>query len=59
MMSLLFGVVASSDLVIGVFIGVRFNLPKRVLAILLSFAAGPSSTHWLSNSYAYKRRNES
>jgi len=40
-----------------VFIGVRFNLPKRVLAILLSFAAGPSSTHWLSNSYAYKRRN--
>ena len=39
-MSLLFGVVASSALVVGAFIGVRFELPKRVLAILLSFAAG-------------------
>lgn len=39
-MSLLFGVVASSALVLGAFIGVRFELPKRVLAILLSFAAG-------------------
>jgi zinc transporter, ZIP family len=39
-MSLLFGVVASSALLIGAFIGVRFELPKRVLAILLSFAAG-------------------
>ncbi|HST71920.1 ZIP family metal transporter [Kocuria rosea] len=38
--SLLFGVVASSALVIGALIGVRFELPKRVLAILLSFAAG-------------------
>jgi ZIP family zinc transporter len=39
-MSLLFGVVASSALVLGALIGVRFNLPKRILAILLSFAAG-------------------
>lgn len=38
--SLLFGIVASSALIIGSFIGVRFELPKRVLAILLSFAAG-------------------
>ncbi len=38
--SLLFGVIASSALLIGAFIGVRFQLPKRVLAILLSFAAG-------------------
>jgi ZIP family zinc transporter len=38
--SLLFGVVASGALVLGGFIGVRFQLPKRVLAIILSFAAG-------------------
>ena len=38
--SLLFGAVASSALVLGAFIGVRFELPKRLLAILLSFAAG-------------------
>ncbi|MFW6187635.1 MAG: ZIP family metal transporter [Actinomycetota bacterium] len=38
--SLLFGVIASSALVIGALIGVRFELPKRVLAVLLSFAAG-------------------
>ena len=38
--SLLFGAVASSALVIGALIGVRFELPKRLLAILLSFAAG-------------------
>ncbi|GAB4100027.1 zinc permease [Sinomonas halotolerans] len=38
--SLLFGAVASSALIIGALIGVRFELPKRVLAILLSFAAG-------------------
>jgi ZIP family zinc transporter len=37
--SLLFGVVASSALVLGAFIGARFELPKRLLAIL-SFAAG-------------------
>jgi ZIP family zinc transporter len=40
MMSLLFGVIASSALILGAFIGVRFELPKRLLAILLSFAAG-------------------
>ena len=39
-MSLLFGVVTSSALVLGAFVGVRFELPKRVLAIILSFAAG-------------------
>jgi ZIP family zinc transporter len=38
--SIVFGVVASSALVLGAAIGVRFQLPKRVLAILLSFAAG-------------------
>jgi ZIP family zinc transporter len=38
--SLIFGVVASSALVLGAFIGARFELPKRVLAIMLSFAAG-------------------
>ncbi|NKX56088.1 zinc permease [Arthrobacter sp. E918] len=37
---MLFGAVASSALVLGALIGVRFELPKRVLAILLSFAAG-------------------
>ncbi|MFD1213338.1 ZIP family metal transporter [Arthrobacter sp. GCM10027362] len=39
-MSLLFGAVTSSALVLGALIGVRFELPKRVLAIILSFAAG-------------------
>jgi ZIP family zinc transporter len=38
--SLLFGVIASSALVIGALIGVRFHLPKRLLAMLLAFAAG-------------------
>lgn len=38
--TLLFGIVASSALLLGSFIGVRFELPKRVLAILLAFAAG-------------------
>ena len=38
--ALLYGVVASSALVIGAFIGARFKLPKRLLAIMLSFAAG-------------------
>jgi ZIP family zinc transporter len=38
--AVLFGVVASSALLIGAIIGVRFRLPKRLLAILLSFAAG-------------------
>ena len=40
MMSLWFGVIASSALVMGAFIGVRFELPKRLLAMLLAFAAG-------------------
>ncbi|NQD90961.1 zinc permease, partial [Paenarthrobacter sp. CM16] len=40
MASLWFGLIASSALVIGAIVGVRFELPKRVLAILLSFAAG-------------------
>ncbi|MFE7630270.1 ZIP family metal transporter [Kocuria sp. NPDC057446] len=38
--ALIFGLIASSPLVIGALIGVRFDLPQRVLAILLSFAAG-------------------
>ncbi|NUT58762.1 MAG: zinc permease [Agromyces sp.] len=38
--ALLFGAVASSALVIGAFVGARFRLPKRLLAIMLSFAAG-------------------
>ena len=38
--ALLFGAVASSALVVGAFVGVRFELPKRLLAMLLSFAAG-------------------
>ena len=38
--TLLFGALASSALVIGAAIGVRFELPKRLLAILLSVAAG-------------------
>ena len=39
-MSLIFGVVTSSALVLGAFVGVRFELPKRVLAMILSFASG-------------------
>ncbi|MBO1769094.1 ZIP family metal transporter [Agrococcus sp. TF02-05] len=38
--ALLFGAVASSALIVGALVGMRFELPKRVLAILLSFAAG-------------------
>jgi ZIP family zinc transporter len=36
----LFGVVASSSLVIGALVGARFQLPKALLAGLLAFAAG-------------------
>ena len=36
----LFGLVASSALVIGAIVGVRFELPKRLLAMILAFAAG-------------------
>ncbi|MDR6415750.1 ZIP family metal transporter [Pseudarthrobacter sulfonivorans] len=39
-MPLFFGVIASSALILGAIIGVRFELPKRLLAILLAFAAG-------------------
>ncbi|MFY9635029.1 MAG: hypothetical protein WAL27_09940, partial [Cellulosimicrobium cellulans] len=39
-MPLFFGVIASSALILGAVIGVRFELPKRLLAILLAFAAG-------------------
>ena len=38
--SLIFGIVASSALILGALIGVRFDLPKRLLAMLLAFAAG-------------------
>ncbi len=38
--SLLFGALASSALIIGAVVGARFTLPKRLLAVLLSFAAG-------------------
>ena len=38
--SLIFGVIASSALVIGAMVGGRFRLPKRVLAGMLAFAAG-------------------
>lgn len=35
-----FGLIASSALVIGALVGVRFELPKRLLAMILAFAAG-------------------
>ena len=38
--ALLFGAVSSSALLIGAVIGVRFRIPKRLLAMLLAFAAG-------------------
>ena len=38
--SLLFGAIASSALVHGALVGVRFQLPKKVLAAMLAFAAG-------------------
>jgi ZIP family zinc transporter len=38
--AVLFGLVASSALVIGAFVGIRWRLPERLLAVLLSFAAG-------------------
>jgi ZIP family zinc transporter len=39
-MVVLFGGVASSALIIGALVGVRFELPKRLLAMVLAFAAG-------------------
>ena len=38
--SLVFGVIASSALVIGAFLGGRVQFPKRVLAAMLAFASG-------------------
>lgn len=38
--SLIFGVIASSALVLGALAGGRFQIPKRVLAAMLAFAAG-------------------
>ncbi len=38
--ALLFGVIASSALVIGALVGARVRLPKAVLAAMLAFAAG-------------------
>ncbi|MFE7421801.1 hypothetical protein [Rhodococcus sp. NPDC057529] len=38
--SLIFGLIASSALVIGALVGGRFTIPKRVLAGMLAFAAG-------------------
>ncbi|HET8660164.1 MAG TPA: hypothetical protein VFM55_14340 [Micromonosporaceae bacterium] len=35
-----FGVIASTALVLGALVGVRFKLPQRLLAMLLAFAAG-------------------
>jgi len=39
-MTVLFGAIASSALIIGAAIGTWFTLPKRLLAMLLAFAAG-------------------
>jgi zinc transporter, ZIP family len=38
--AIIFGVIASSALVLGALVGGRIQLPKRVLAAMLSFAAG-------------------
>ncbi len=38
--ALFFGVIASSALVIGALVGARIQLPKRLLAAMLAFAAG-------------------
>ncbi len=38
--AILFGVIASSALVLGALVGGRLQLPKRVLAGMLAFAAG-------------------
>ncbi|MFC9363433.1 zinc permease, partial [Rhodococcus sp. NPDC057014] len=37
---MIFGVIASSALVIGALVGGWFTIPKRVLAAMLAFAAG-------------------
>lgn len=38
--TILFGATASSALVLGALVGTRFQLPKRLLAMMLAFAAG-------------------
>ncbi len=38
--ALIFGVIASSALVIGALVGARFQLPKAALAVMLAFASG-------------------
>ena len=38
--ALLFGLIASSGLLLGSFVGARWNMPTRVLAFLLAFASG-------------------
>lgn len=38
--SILFGVIATSALVLGALVGARLQIPKRVLAAMLAFAAG-------------------
>ncbi len=38
--ALVFGLVASSPLVVGALVGYRFRVPERVLAAMLAFAAG-------------------
>src|ERR687894_107711 len=35
-----YGVVASSPLILGAFLGLRFRLPERLLASVLAFASG-------------------
>src|ERR687894_741508 len=35
-----YGVVASSPLIVGAFLGLRFRLPERLLASVLAFASG-------------------
>ena len=38
--AIVFGVIASSALVLGALVGARVQFPKRVLAAMLAFAAG-------------------
>lgn len=42
--ALIFGAIASSALILGAWAGVRFQVPKRVLAAMLAFAAGALMT---------------
>ena len=38
--AIIFGAIASSALILGALVGARVQLPKRVLAAMLAFAAG-------------------